>query len=89
VRGDNIESVPSWVFNKDEPMPGLRGQFRDVPGAGPFFSWTAAEAPPEVDDEQYPPSVEVAATRNRDGLLLGVAVLVIVAVLAYLLGRAS
>ena len=35
------------------------------------------------------PSEELVATRNRDGLLLGVAVLVIVAVLAWLLGRAS
>jgi hypothetical protein len=35
------------------------------------------------------PSEELVATRNRDGLLLGVAALVIVAVLAYLLGRAA
>ena len=47
------------------------------------------DTPPEVDDEPWPPSVELVATRNRDGLLLAAGVLLIVAVLAYLLGRAS
>jgi hypothetical protein len=47
------------------------------------------DAPPQVDDEPWPPSVELAVTRNRDGLLLGVAVLVIVALAGYAIGRAS
>jgi hypothetical protein len=53
-------------------------------------SWVyQLDAPPQVDDEPWPPSVELAATRNRDGLLLALAVLVIVALLAFALGRAS
>lgn len=46
-------------------------------------TWTTA------DPLTVTPLEELVVTRNRDGLLLGVAALVIVAVLAYLLGRAS
>jgi len=51
---------------------------------------TAPDADPlSVDDEPYPPVEELAATRSRDGLLLALAVLVIVALLGYAIGRAS
>jgi hypothetical protein len=52
------------------------------------------DTPPEVDDDPFKredgrSAVELAAIRNRDGLLLALAVLVIVALLAFALGRAS
>jgi hypothetical protein len=46
-------------------------------------SWTAA------DPLTVTPSEELASTRNRDGILLAAAVLVIVALLGYAAGRAS
>jgi hypothetical protein len=58
--------------------------------SGPVPSWVyTIDTPPQVDDEPYPPSEELTATRNRDGLLLVVAVAVIVGILAWALGRAS
>jgi hypothetical protein len=49
---------------------------------------TAAD-PLTVDDDEPWPNELPELPRNRDGLLLGLGVLLIVAVLAYLLGRAS
>jgi hypothetical protein len=60
----------------------------DMTGTVPTWVYQL-DAPPQVDDEPWPPAVELAATRNRDGILLALAVLVIVALLAYLVGRAS
>ena len=48
-------------------------------------TWTAAD-PLTVPET---PTQELAATRSRDGLLLALAVLVIVALLGYAIGRAS
>jgi hypothetical protein len=48
-------------------------------------TWTAADL--GVDEEPWQPAAELP--RHRDGLLAGLGVLLIVAVLAYLLGRAS
>jgi hypothetical protein len=48
-------------------------------------TWTAAD-PLTVPES---PTVQLAATRSRDGLLLALAVLVIVALLGYAIGRAS
>lgn len=56
--------------------------------SGPVPSWVyRVDAPPQVDDEPW--GVELTATRNRDGILLALAVLVIVALLGYAAGRAS
>ena len=73
MRGDNIVPWTDYARSEWERMEA---------------SWTAAD-PLQVDDEPYPPAVELTATRNRDGLLLALAVLVIVALLGYAAGRAS
>lgn len=51
-----------------------------------WTSWTAADHL-SVDDEPW--HTLTPATRNRDSLLLAVAVLVIVALAAFAVGRAS
>jgi hypothetical protein len=51
--------------------------------------WARTTADPLSFAEVWPPSVELTATRNRDGLLLEVAVADIVGILAWALGRAS
>jgi hypothetical protein len=51
--------------------------------------WARVSADPLTFADAWPPSVELKATRNRDGLLLVVAVAVIVGILAWALGRAS
>jgi hypothetical protein len=51
--------------------------------------WARVTADPLTFADAWPPSEELTATRNRDGLLLALAVLVILACLGYAAGRAS
>ena len=66
MRGDNVEYVPRWVWDKDA-------------------TWTAAD-PLTVEPLSDPLT---SADKRRDGILLALAVLVIVALLGYAIGRAS
>jgi hypothetical protein len=59
----------------------------DMSRGYPVPDWVyRVDSPPEVDPE---PLVQLTATRSRDGLLLALAVLVIVALAGYAIGRAS
>jgi len=73
MRGDNIVPWSEYAKGEWERMEA---------------SWTAAD-PLTVDDEPYTPSVELERQTSRDAVLVCAAGMVIIAVLAWLLGRWS
>jgi len=64
----------------------MRSDNLDMGGSVP--SWVyRVDAPPEVADD--PPAQQLTAETSRDAVLVCVAGMVIVAILAYLVGRAA